>query len=268
MIYYNMDYMNEGELILAYTYDDIYYDLRRLIIHHNLDKFIETFDYVLSLDPNVFQNYPIFTRLLMQSVDYINEMEYLQIIKYLLDNGLDLNQTHTNPYANLQPNITVFNKIIYRMCKDLDHMWDHDIDHDEWQKELKKYTNTLKIFFNHPPIFPNKGSPTLYEILDMFPNIKFAMIQILDDASFDVETFKSKSRLAFANSGLAPSIMDSILHHTDIDTIDYTGQNIHPNKYELKDKTFNKYDPFETFDDYLVKKGGRYKNNKKLTFKK
>ena len=27
--------------------------------------------------------------------------------------------------------------------------------------------------------------PTLYEILDMFPDIKFIMIQILDDASFD-----------------------------------------------------------------------------------
>ena len=262
-----MEYMNEGELILAYTYDDIYYDLRRLI-KDNLPKFIETLDYVLSLDPNVFQNYPIFTRLLIQTIDYGDEIEYLQIIKYLLDNGLDLNQTHINPYSNLHPNITVFNKIIYRLCSDLDNMWDHDIDHDKWQIEIKRYTNILKIFFNHPPIFPNKGSPTLYEILDMFPNIKFAMIQILDDASFDVEKFKSKSRLAFAKSGLAPSIIDSILHHADIDTIDYTGQNIHPNKYELKDKTFYKYDPFETFDDYLVKKGGRYKNNKKLTFKK
>ena len=292
-----MEYMNEGELILAYTYDDIYYDLRRLIIHHNLDKFIETFDYVLSLDPNVFQNYPIFTRLLIQSVDYSNEIdysdeiEYLGIIKYLLDNGLDLNQIHFNPYNTdyFHENITIFNKIIYRMCKDLDHMWIHH--HDDWKIEIKNFTNILKIFFNHSPIFPNKGSPTLYEILDMFPNIKFAMIQILDDASFDVETFKSKSRLAFAKSGLAPSIMDSILHHADIDTIDYTGQNIHPNKYELMSKTFNKYDPLETFDDYLVKKGGkqsrckqsrykhsrykhsrykhsRYKNNKKLTLKK
>ena len=246
--------MNEGELILAYTYDDIYYDLRRLIIQNNLPKFIETFNYVLSLDPNVFQNYPIFTRLLIQTIDYSDEIEYLEIIKYLLDNGLDLNQTHTNPYSDLHQNITVFNKIIYRLCEDLDHMFDHDFDYDEWQIELKKYTNLLKIFFNHPPIFPNKGSPTLYEILDMFPNIKFTMIQILDDASFDVEKFKSKSRLAFAKSGLAPSIMDSILHHADIDTIDYTGQNIHPNKYELKDKTFYKYDPFETFEEHLVKK--------------
>ena len=263
-----MEYMNEGQLILAYTYDDIYYDLRKLIIQDNLPKFIETFDYVLSLDPNVFQNYPIFTILLIQSIDYSDEMEYLQIIKYLLNNGLDLNQTHTNPYSDLHQNITVFNKIIYRMCEDLNHMWDHNYDHDEWNEELKKYTNILKIFFNHPPIFPNKGSPTLYEILDMFPNIKFAMIQILDDASFDVEKFKSKSRLAFAKSGLAPSIMDSILHHADIDTIDYTGQNIHPNKYELKDKTFNRYDPLETFEEHLVKKGGKYKNNKKLTLKK
>jgi len=133
-----MEYMNEGELILAYTYDDIYYDLRRLIIQNNLPKFIETFNYVLSLDPNVFQNYPIFTRLLMQTIDYIDDMEYLQIIKYLLDNGLDLNQTHINPYTDLQPNITVFNKIIYRMCMDLNHMWDHDIDHDEWQIEVKE----------------------------------------------------------------------------------------------------------------------------------
>lgn len=263
-----MDYMNEGELILAYTYDDIYYNLRRLIIQDNLPKFIETFDYVLSLDPNVFQNYPIFTRLLIQTIDYSDEIEYLEIIKYLLDNGLDLNQTHTNPYSDLHQNITVFNKIIIRMCEDLDHMWDHDYDYDDWNKEIKRYTNILKIIFNHPPIFPNKGSPTLYEILDMFPNIKFAMIQILDDASFDVETFKSKSRLAFAKSGLAPSIMDSILHNADIDTIDYSGQNIHPNKYELKDKTFNKYNPLETFKEHLVKKGGRYKNNKKLTFKK
>jgi len=163
------------------------------------------------------------------------------------------------------------------MCEDLDYMWNHDYDHDEWQIGMKHYTEILKIFFNHSPIFPNKGSPTLYEILDMFPNIKFAMIQILDDASFDVETFKSKSRLAFAKSGLAPSIIDSILHHADIDTIDYTGQNIHPNKYELKNKTFNKYNPLETFEEYLVKKGGKYnrrykrnkyKNNKKLTLKK
>lgn len=261
-----MDYMNEGELILAYTYDDIYYDLRKFIIHSNLDKFIETFDYVLSLDPNVFQNYPIFTRLLIQTIDYSDQVEYLEIIKYLLDNGLDLNQTHINPYnhTNLHENITIFNKIIYRMCNDLDYMQDNNID---WQEDLENYTKILKIFFNHPPIFPNKGSPTLYEILDMFPNIKFAMIQILDDASFDVEIFKSKSRLAFAKSGLAPSIINSILHHADIDTIDYTGKNIHPNKYELKDKTFNRYNPFETFDDYLVKKGGKY-SNKKLTLKK
>ena len=143
---------------------------------------------------------------LITKIDLINDS-----LKYLLNIGLDLNQTHTNPYSNLQLNITVFNKIIYRMCEDLDYMWDHDYDHDEWQIGMKHYTEILKIFFNHSPIFPNKGSPTLYEILDMFPNIKFAMIQILDDASFDVETFKSKSRLAFAKSGLAPSIIDSIL---------------------------------------------------------
>lgn len=254
--------MNEGELILAYTYDDIYIELRKLIIHHNLDKFIETFDYVLSLDPNVFQNYPIFTRFLIQIVDYSDEIEYLEIIKYLLDNGLDLNQIHTNPYNTnyIHENITIFNKIIYRMCKDLDHMWVHR--DDDLKIEIKYFTNVLKIFFNHSHILPNKGSPTLYEILDMFPNIKFIMIQILDDASFDIETFKSKSRLAFAKSGLAPSIIDSILHHADIDTIDYTGQNIHPNKYESKNKTFNKYDPLETFEEYLVKKGG--KSSKKV----
>jgi len=50
-----MEYMNEGELILAYTYDDIFYNLRKYLIHKNLDKFIETFNYVLSLDPNVFK---------------------------------------------------------------------------------------------------------------------------------------------------------------------------------------------------------------------
>ena len=153
------------------------------------------------------------------------------------------------------------------MCNDLNHMLDTNISYDGWQEELERYTNTLKIFFNHPPIFPNKGSPTLYEILDMYPNIKFAMIQILDDASFDIETFKSKSRLAFAKSGLAPSIIDSILHHADIDTISYTGKNIHPNKFELKDKTFNRYDPLETFEDHLVEKGNKY-SNKKLTLKK
>ena len=73
-----------------------------------LDFFHVVFSNLLTL-PNVFQNYPIFTRLLIQIVDYIDEMEYLEILKYLLDNGLDLNQTHTNPYTDLQPNITVFN---------------------------------------------------------------------------------------------------------------------------------------------------------------
>lgn len=57
-----MEYMNEGEFILAYTYDDIFNNLRKYLIRKNLDKFIETFDYVLSLDPNVFVNYPIFTK--------------------------------------------------------------------------------------------------------------------------------------------------------------------------------------------------------------
>lgn len=257
--------MNEGEFILAYTYDDIYNNLRKYLIRKNLDKFIETFDYVLSLDPNVFVNYPIFTKLLMHSVDYYDEIEYLEIIKYLLDNGLDLNQIHGNPYSDFHQNITIFNKIIYRMCIDLDHMWVHR--DDDLKIEIKNFTNILKIFFNHPPIFINKGSPNLYEILDMFPNIKFIMIQILDDASFDIETFKSKSRLAFAKSGLAPSIIDSILHHADIDTIRHTSKNIHPNKYELMNKTFNRYDPLETFDDYLVKKGGKYNRIKKLTLK-
>ena len=59
-----MEYMNEGELILAYTYDDVYSQLRYYIVNDNIPKFIETFDYLLSLDPNVFQNYPIFNRLL------------------------------------------------------------------------------------------------------------------------------------------------------------------------------------------------------------
>lgn len=68
--------------------------------------------------------------------------------------------------------------------------------------------------------------------------------------------------MAFAKSGLAPSIIDSILHHADIDTISHTGQNIHPSKYELKDKTFNRYNPLETFDDYLVKKGGKLMKKK------
>ena len=264
-----MDYMNEGEFILAYTYDDIYSNLRNYLLHNNLDKFIETFDYVLSLDPNVFQNYPIFTRFLLLTFNYSDDIEYLEIIKYLLDNGLDLNKTHINPYnhTNLHENITIFNKIIFRMFNDLNDMWDNDIDYDDWQTELEHYTKILKIFYNHPPIFPNKGSPNLYEILDMFPNIKFAMIKILNDASFDVEKFKSSSRLAFAKSGLAPSIIDSILHHADIDTISHTGQNIHPNKYELKDTTFNRYDPLETFEEHLVKKGGKYNRIKKLTFK-
>jgi hypothetical protein len=261
-----MDYMNEGEFILAYTYDDIYSNLRNYLIYYNLDKFIETFDYVLSLDPNVFVNYPIFNRFLLLTFNYSDDIKYLEIIKYLLDNGLDLNKIYGNPYTDFQQNITVFNKIIYTMCQDLNTMWDNDIDYD-WQTELEHYTKILKIFYNHPPIFPNKGSPTLYEILDMFPDIKFAMIQILDNASFDVETFKSKSRSAFAKSGLAPSIIDSILHHADIDTISHTGQNIHPNKYELKDTTFNRYDPLETFEEHLVKKGGKYNRIKKLTFK-
>ena len=259
-----MDYMNEGELILAYTYDDIYYDLRRLIIQNNLPKFIETFDYLLSLDPNVFQNYPLFTRLLFITADYLEDVEYLEILKYLLDNGLNLNEIQFNLYNHnsFHKNITIFNKIIYRMCEDLDHMWNNNYDDSEWHEEIKLYTRILKIFYNYPPIFPNKGSPTLYEILDMFPNIKFVMIQILDNASFDIETFKSNSRLAFAKSGLAPSIIDSILHHADIDTISHTGQNIHPSKYELKDKTFNRYNPLETFDDYLVKKGGKLMKKK------
>lgn len=33
-----MDYINEGEFILAYTYDDIYSNLRNYLIHNNLDK--------------------------------------------------------------------------------------------------------------------------------------------------------------------------------------------------------------------------------------
>jgi len=43
-----MEYMNEGELILAYTYDDIYSNLRKYLLHKNFDKFIETLDYLLT----------------------------------------------------------------------------------------------------------------------------------------------------------------------------------------------------------------------------
>lgn len=265
-----MEYMNEGELILAYTYDDIYIDLRRYLRYDDRYNFTKTFDYLLTLDPNVFINYPIFNKLIILTVSYSDDIDMYYFINYLLDIGLNLNITF--PYSSLVntnfPNITIFNKVIYSICYELNHMLDNNISYDQWQGELERYTKILKIFFNHPPILPNKGSPTLYEILDMFPNIKFIMIQILDDASFDVEKFKSVSRLAFAKSGLAPSIIDSILHHADIDTIRYTGQNIHPNKYELKNKTFNRYDPLETLEEHLVKKGGRYKNNKKLTFKK
>ena len=263
-----MDYMNEGELILANTYDDIYFDLRRYLRHDDSSNFTKTFDYLLTLDPNVFQNYPIFTILLIHAIDYSDDIDMYYFINYLLDNGLNLNNTVSySSLANINfPNITIFNKIIYNICYELNHMLDINISYDEYKEELERFIKILKIFFNHPPIFPNKGSPTLYEILDMFPDIKFAMIQILDDASFDVEKFKSDSRLAFAKSGLAPSIIDSILHHADIDTISHTGQNIHPNKYELKDKTFNRYDPLETFEEHLEKKGG--KRSKKLSLKK
>ncbi len=43
-----MDFMNEGELILAYTYDDIYYDLRNYLRDGDQNKFIETLDYLLT----------------------------------------------------------------------------------------------------------------------------------------------------------------------------------------------------------------------------
>jgi hypothetical protein len=253
-----MEYMNEGELILAYTYDDVYSQLRYYIVNDNIPKFIETFDYLLSLDPNVFQNYPIFNRLLI----IIYELEdYIEIIKLLLDNGSDVNQfyTYINYKNHLDENITFFNKIILKMCSDLNYMFeDHNTDIlDYADDEIKYFTKILKLFFNHPPILTNKGSPNLYEILDRFPQIKFIMIQILDDASFDVESFKSSRRLAFAKSGLAPSIIDSILHHADYDTILHTGQNINPNKYELKDTSFNRYNPSETLDEYLLKKGGK-----------
>lgn len=245
--------MNEGELILAYTYDDIYSQLRNYIANDNIPKFIETFNYLLSLDPNVFQNYPIFNRLLI--IIYESE-DHTEIIKLLLDNGLDINQIYTyiNYKNHLDKNITYFNKIILKMCYDLDVMFEeHNTDIlDYANDEIKYYTKILKLVFNYPPILTNKGSPNLYEILDRFPQIKFIMIQILDNASFDVEFFKSSRRLAFAKSGLAPSIIDSILHHADYDTILHTGKTINPNKYELIDASFNRYNPFETLDEYLV----------------
>ena len=135
IIYYNMEYMNEGELILAYTYDDIYIDLLKFIRHDDRSNFTKTIDYLLTLDPNVFINYPMFNKLIIYTFTYSDDIDMYYFINYLLDNGLNLNNTF--PYSSQAntnfPNITIFNKVIYRMCNDLNHMLDTNISYDGWK---------------------------------------------------------------------------------------------------------------------------------------
>ena len=78
---------------------------------------------------------------------YSNDIDLYYFINYLLDNGLNLNNTF--PYSSQEninfPNITIFNKVIYRMCSDLDNMY-YGFKR-LYQIEMKRYTKILKIFF-------------------------------------------------------------------------------------------------------------------------
>ena len=218
-----------------------------------------TLEYLISLDPNAFTTYNYLNRLILTAIN-MDDTSDLKLIQLLLKYGAQINAIvgivsiqRRSAVNLLYTNMTIFTRIIYNLLRDIN------------DSNLPQYYKIFKIILNYP-IDYNKGDPNFFDVLELHPNEAPIVLEIFDRASKDINTFKSKQKLSFAKTGLPENLYDSVMKHLDYDTFQELGTYINKEKYSNPNPVyFDRYDPSETYDNYLSKKHRQKRSHRKFS---